>query len=115
MAKIANKQLHYHAKLSREDSIMDRLQQAVTGFQTVDADPTYKEQAAKNLARWLNEPEFAPYQEQIEWLIDQKKWTGLLDRFYQIIPFGTGGRPARLGVAAISRDRQTRGRRPCGH
>ena len=28
---------------------MDRLQAAIAGFQTIDADPAYKEQAAKNL------------------------------------------------------------------
>jgi phosphoglucomutase/phosphomannomutase len=94
---------------------MDRLQPAVTGFQTVDADPTYKEQAAKNLARWLNEPEFAPYQEQIEWLIDQKKWAGLLDRFYQIMPFGTGGRRGLVGIGPNRMNLWTLGASVQGH
>ena len=81
---------------------MDRLQQATAGFQTIDADPSYKAQAAKNLARWLTEPEFAVYKPQIEWLIDQQKWASLLDRFYQIMPFGTGGRRGLVRPAGRS-------------
>ena len=77
---------------------MDRLQQATAGFQTVDAAPSYRDEAAKNLARWLAEPEFTAYKPQIEWLIDEKKWASLLDMFYQIIPFGTGGRRGLVGI-----------------
>src|SRR5712671_6403836 len=77
---------------------MDRLQAAVAGFQTIDADAALKERAARNLQRWLAEPEFAAYKAQLDWLIDEKKWAGLLDRFYQIMPFGTGGRRGAVGV-----------------
>jgi phosphoglucomutase/phosphomannomutase len=77
---------------------MDLLQQAVAGFQMIDADPAYKDQASKNLGRWLSDAEFAPYRPQIEWLIGSKKFAGLLDRFYQIMPFGTGGRRGAVGI-----------------
>ena len=77
---------------------MDRLQAAVAGFQSIDVDAAYKDQAAKNLARWLSEPDFAAYKPQLDLLIDQKKWAGLLDRFYQIMPFGTGGRRGLVGI-----------------
>ena len=35
---------------------MDRLQQAIAGFQTIDADPAYKEQAEQLLPADLREP-----------------------------------------------------------
>jgi phosphoglucomutase len=94
---------------------MDRLQQAIAGFQTIDADPAYKEQAAKNLARWLTEPAFAEYKPQIEWLIDQAKWAGLLDRFYQIMPFGTGGRRGLVGIGPNRMNLWTLGASVQGH
>jgi phosphoglucomutase len=77
---------------------MDLLQQAAHGFQTIDADATVKEQALKSLRQWLTEPDFAAYRPQIEWLIQTQQWAGLLDRFYQILPFGTGGRRGAVGI-----------------
>jgi phosphoglucomutase/phosphomannomutase len=94
---------------------MDRLQQASAGFQTIDADHAYKEQAAKNLGRWLREPEFAGYRPQLEWLIDQQKWASLLDRFYQIMPFGTGGRRGLVGIGPNRMNPWTLGASVQGH
>ncbi len=94
---------------------MDRLQSATAGFQTIDADPAYKQQAAKNLARWLSEPAFAAYKPQIEWLIDRQKWAGLLDRFYQIMPFGTGGRRGAVGIGPNRMNLWTLGASVQGH
>src|ERR1700722_17479636 len=94
---------------------MDSLPQAIAGFDTIDADPAYKQQAAKNLTRWLTEPEFAPYKPQIEWLIDQQKWAGLLDRFYQIMPFGTGGRRGAVGIGPNRMNLWTLGASVQGH
>src|SRR5260221_6113231 len=72
---------------------MDLLEQARNGFQTIDADAAFPEQALKFLGQWLTRPEFTAYRPQLEWLIQTQQWSGLLDRFYQILPFGTGGRP----------------------
>src|SRR6478736_3796131 len=94
---------------------MDRLQAAIAGFETIDADASYKLQAAKNLERWLTAPEFAPYRPQLEWLIDQKKWAGLLDRFYQIMPFGTGGRRGAVGIGPNRMNLWTLGASVQGH
>ena len=77
---------------------MDLLATAVAGIQSIDVDAVYRDQAIANLRRWLEGPEFAPYRPQIEWLIRERKWAGLLDRFYQILPFGTGGRRGAVGV-----------------
>jgi phosphoglucomutase/phosphomannomutase len=94
---------------------MDRLQAAIAGFQTIDADQAYKDQAAKNLKRWLTESDFAAYRPQLEWLIDQKKWAGLLDRFYQIMPFGTGGRRGPVGIGPNRMNLWTLGASVQGH
>ncbi len=39
-----------------------------------------------------------PYRPQLEWLIATHQWAGLLDRFYQVLPFGTGGRRGAVGI-----------------
>jgi phosphoglucomutase len=77
---------------------MDLLASATAGIQSIDVDASYRDSAVKNLRRWLEGPEFAPYRPQIEWLIRDAKWAGLLDRFCQILPFGTGGRRGAVGV-----------------
>src|SRR5436305_5224930 len=77
---------------------MDPLAKTTDGFRGIDADPALKDQAQKYLRQWLTEPDFAAYRPQLQWLIDQKQWPGLLDRFYQILPFGTGGRRGAVGI-----------------
>lgn len=94
---------------------MDYLASALEGMKSVDADPALKDAAAKNIARWLTEPDFAPYRPQLEYLIQEKKWAGLLDRFYQILPFGTGGRRGAVGVGPNRMNLWTLGASVQGH
>ena len=77
---------------------MDLLSQARQGFQGVETDAALQEQALKYLRQWLTEPDFADYRPQLAWLIQMGQWAGLLDRFCQILPFGTGGRRGAVGV-----------------
>jgi phosphoglucomutase len=77
---------------------MNHLAAAKAGFETVAVDPDAKKKALEYLRQWLTQPEFGAYRPQIEWLIEQKQWAGLIDRFYQILPFGTGGRRGAVGV-----------------
>src|SRR5579864_3569450 len=70
---------------------MDLLAQAGEGFRGIEAADTLKGQALAFLRQWLTEPEFVAYRPQLAWLIEGRQWAGLLDRFYQILPFGTGG------------------------
>src|SRR5947209_16001434 len=74
------------------------LAQAVAGFESLDASTEQRHTAAEHLQRWLTEDAFAAYRPQLEWLIETQQWAGLLDRFYQILPFGTGGRRGAVGV-----------------
>src|SRR5436305_11512641 len=94
---------------------MDSLAQAVEGIQSVRAEPRLKEQATKHLRQWLTLPEFAPYRPQLEWLIRERQWAGLLDRFYQILPFGTGGRRGAVGVGPNRMNLWTVGASVQGH
>lgn len=94
---------------------MDLLTQVADGFRTIDADPALKAQALKYLRQWVTESEFAPYRPQAEWLIGQKQWASLLDRFHQILPFGTGGRRGPVGIGPNRMNLWTLGASVQGH
>lgn len=68
------------------------------GFSSLSVDQQYKDSALIHLERWLTEPEFADFVPQIEYLVENSKWDMILDCFYQIIPFGTGGRRGLVGI-----------------
>src|SRR5881396_4194746 len=94
---------------------MDSLALALDGITTVAADAAVHAAAAKNLTRWLTGPDFASFKPQLEWLIQEKKWPGLLDRFYQILPFGTGGRRGAVGIGPNRMNLWTLGASVQGH
>jgi phosphoglucomutase/phosphomannomutase len=77
---------------------MSLLDQAAAGFRSVSADTTLTERALRFLGQWLTDPPFAAYRPQLEWLLGQQHWSLLLDSFYQILPFGTGGRRGPVGI-----------------
>lgn len=74
------------------------LKEAHAGFKTLSVGDQYKEQALQFLEQWLTEEQFKEYVPQIKHLIENKYWDYLLDSFYQVIPFGTGGRRGEVGV-----------------
>src|SRR6266404_4281405 len=94
---------------------MHLLVQVAEGFTSIPADAAVKEQALRFLRQWLTGPEFAGYRLQIEWLVAQKQWAGLLDRFYQILPFGTGGRRGAVGIGPNRMNLWTLGASVQGH
>ena len=94
---------------------MDLLTQAAEGFQGVAAEPALKEKALAYLRQWLTGPEFTAYRPQIDWLCQTGQWAGLLDRFYQILPFGTGGRRGPVGVGPNRMNFWTLGASVQGH
>lgn len=71
---------------------------AISGFESLDISSKYKESAGKWLETWLTDETFTDYVPQIEYLITAQKWNFLLDSFYQVIPFGTGGRRGLVGI-----------------
>src|SRR3954469_20209980 len=94
---------------------MDLLAQAAEGFKSIDADAALKEQALKHLGQWLTAPAFEAYWPQLPWLIEQRQWAGLLHRFYQILPFGTGGRRGAVGIGPNRMNLWTLGASVQGH
>src|SRR4051812_38565729 len=94
---------------------MDLLAAARQGFQTVDADPAFRAKALEFLGHWLTGSEFAPYRPQIEWQITSGRWADLLDAFYQVLPFGTGGRRGAVGIGPNRMNLWTLGASVQGH
>lgn len=74
------------------------LQQATSGFASLKLNDRYKQSALVSLEKWLTDPQFSEYVPQIEHLISAEYWDYLLDSFYQVIPFGTGGRRGEVGI-----------------
>lgn len=74
------------------------MQSVKEGFASLSVPEVHKHAALQHLALWLNQSTFAEYQPQIHALIAAKKWSLLLDSFYQMIPFGTGGRRGSVGI-----------------
>ena len=54
-------------------------------------------ETAANVERWLTEPQYARYAERIRGLLDAGEFDALEDAFWQVIPFGTGGRRGPVG------------------
>ena len=94
---------------------MDLIARARAGFQGIDADAALKEKALANLSAWLTGPEFGGYRPQLEWLVAGEKWSFLLDSFYQVMPFGTGGRRGSVGIGPNRMNLWTLGASVQGH
>jgi phosphoglucomutase/phosphomannomutase len=94
---------------------MDLLVGVRQGFAAIDADRAIKERAEQFLQTWLTHPDFTAYKPQIEWLIQQAKWSVLLDSFYQVLPFGTGGRRGAVGIGPNRMNLWTLGASVQGH
>ncbi len=74
------------------------LKESKEGFGKLKVSEKYIDSACKWLKIWLTGDAFKDYVPQIEYLIESEKWEFLLDSFYQIIPFGTGGRRGLVGI-----------------
>jgi len=94
---------------------MDLLAAARAGFATIDADAALKDRALANLTTWLTHPDFAAYRPQLEWLVATAKWSLLVDSFYQVMPFGTGGRRGSVGIGPNRMNLWTLGASVQGH
>ncbi len=94
---------------------MDRTAQIAAGFAPLHAPAEVKARAAGALATWLAHPEYAQYRPQLDWLIAENRWSFLLDSFYQVLPFGTGGRRGSVGIGPNRMNLWTLGASVQGH
>lgn len=70
-----------------------------------EQDGFISQSAAKNIERWLTEPAFQEYLPQLAHHINSEQWKKLNDIFWEIVPFGTGGRRGTMypiGTACIN-------------
>lgn len=74
------------------------------GFQSIDLGEEIKQAAAGHLRGWLSTDKFAGlaapggYRPLVEWMVESQNFDLLLDSFYRVIPFGTGGRRGPVGI-----------------
>lgn len=71
---------------------------AADGFGTVAVDQEHRDSALRFLTTWMEDPQFEDYVPQLRHMVTEGSWDALLDCFYQVIPFGTGGRRGEVGV-----------------
>lgn len=83
---------------NRMDSYQTLIQKAKKGFESLDIPDNFKTDALEWMKIWLRDEMFEAYVPQIDHLIDTGQWEFLMDSFYQVIPFGTGGRRGLVGV-----------------
>jgi phosphoglucomutase/phosphomannomutase len=74
------------------------LDEVIAGLRSVAVNDTYRKQAARNLTVWWNGARHAAFRPQIESLANRQQWDLLVDSFYRMIPFGTGGRRGPVGI-----------------
>jgi phosphoglucomutase len=74
------------------------LQVLQQGFAELPVAEHYQRAALEHARRWLHDATFAAYKPQLLWLIEQQRWSLLLDSFYRVLPFGTGGRRGPVGL-----------------
>jgi phosphoglucomutase len=80
------------------DDASTLLDAARRGFAGLAVPEPTRVAALAHLRRWVTEPAFLPYVPQIRDLVARERWNVLLDSFYQVLPFGTGGRRGPVGV-----------------
>lgn len=78
---------------------MSQLLDAVKrGFEPLPLPSNLKEDALANISLWTSDARFAAYVPAIESMVGRGDFNLLLDSFYRMIPFGTGGRRGAVGV-----------------
>ena len=74
------------------------------GFRPINLAAEIKQAALDHLQDWLRADKFSgliaagDYRPLLQWMIDSRNFDLLLDSFYQVIPFGTGGRRGPVGI-----------------
>lgn len=68
------------------------------GLARVSKDPILVERAARELAAALGDTDQAEVHPLLHRLLQDERWDLLFDSFYQVMPFGTGGRRGPVGI-----------------
>lgn len=78
-------------------------------IQKAVADNKLSKTAAQNISEWLTKPKYEEYKPELTELIEQEDWKTLDDNFWQVLPFGTGGRRGTVGIGSNRINRVTMG------
>ena len=76
-------------------SFLSRVEVALTQS---DTPSVLVERALRGLRVWLADPNHSEDLAQLEFLLSKGRIDALIDAFYQVIPFGTGGRRGPVGI-----------------
>lgn len=68
------------------------------GIRNVAVSDAYQKQALRNLTAWWTGDRYAAFRPQLERLAAREQWDLLVDSFYRMMPFGTGGRRGPVGI-----------------
>ncbi|HXQ20032.1 MAG TPA: phospho-sugar mutase [Candidatus Acidoferrales bacterium] len=74
------------------------LNDVIAGLRAVAVDERYRAAAIRNVTAWWNALRYAAFRPQLESLAGRAKWELLIDSFYRVVPFGTGGRRGPVGI-----------------
>ncbi len=86
------------------ENLPQLLATADRGIEAVAVPDEIKQAARENLSEWIQTEKFAglvspsDYGAILRWMIEAERFDLLIDSFYQMIPFGTGGRRGPVGV-----------------
>jgi phosphoglucomutase len=82
---------------SKEDNWSPDRAQIEQSFTGLSSNADLVRQAVDFLEEWATTPLYAAQRDAIHRLVTEKQFALLLDSFYQMVPFGTGGRRGRVG------------------
>jgi phosphoglucomutase len=77
------------------------------GLRSVAVNEACREEAVRNLTAWWDGSRYTPFRPQIENLATRRQWGLLVDSFYRMIPFGTGGRRGPVGIGPNRMNHET--------
>ena len=83
------------------------LDDVTAGLRSVAVNDAYREDAVRNLTAWWEGQRYAAFRPQIENLATRRQWNLLVDSFYRMIPFGTGGRRGPVGIGPNRMNQET--------
>jgi len=83
------------------------LSEVISGLREVAVSGEYREQAVRHLTRWWSGARYRAFHPQLESLAARKKWELLVDSFYRVVPFGTGGRRGPVGIGPNRLNQET--------
>lgn len=81
------------------------LERALSALASANDSGELSAPAVVNIRKWLTEPRYAAYADEVLQHIESGQWQQLDDVFWTVIPFGTGGRRGRMypiGTNAIN-------------